>query len=251
MRTVAVINQKGGVGKTTTAANISFALAASGRRVTVLDLDPQGHLSAHLGHDPDAGPGLDQVLLHGAAPLPLTLDARPNLRLLPSGPDLHHVELASSSAGGGGNRLRNALRGVYEQEDFVVVDCPPASGVLAINALVAVDEILVPVVSDYLGLRGLASLMGTLKRLEQLAQKTIGRLLVVTRFHKRRRISAEAVAKITTYFPGQVLATPIRETTALAESPGFGQTVFEYSPRSNGAADYRDLANDFLCRRTM
>ncbi len=251
MRAVAVINQKGGVGKTTTAANVSFALAAAGHRVTVLDLDPQGHLTAHFGFDPEAHAGLDDVLLHGADPSSLTLDARANLRLLPSGPDLQNVELMSPSKEARGTRLRAALRGTCDAEDFVLIDCPPASGILAVNALVAVDEILVPVVSDYLGLRGLANLMATLKRLEQFAHKTINRLLVITRYHKRRRISAEAVAKINTYFPHQVLATPIRESTALAESPGFGQTVFEYSPRSIGATDYGCLASDFICRRTM
>ncbi|MFK5894228.1 MAG: ParA family protein, partial [Pseudomonadota bacterium] len=130
-------------------------------------------------------------------------------------------------------------------------DCPPAAGLLAMNAILAADEILIPVTGDYLALQGLSRLIQVLRRIEQRLEKNTRKWFVLTRFHERRKLANEIRAKMINYFPGQVLKTCIRENVALAESPGFGKTIFEYRPKSHGSEDYRQLANDFLQRCTF
>lgn len=251
MRTVAVINQKGGVGKTTTTVNLAHALVLSGKRVTVIDLDPQGHLSASLGVNGRDVAGMDRILLEGVALSELALEVRERLRLVPAGTDLGRMERLTDGHAERGNRLREAMQANSNDEDFVLIDCPPASGQLIFTALSVANEILVPVIGDYLSLRGMSYLIGTIRKFESGCRRRLMPWIVVTRFHKRRRLPHEVIEKLLEYFPGRVLTTPIRETAALAECPSFGQTIFEYNNRSNGADDYRSLAADFLHGRTM
>lgn len=251
MRMIAVVNQKGGVGKTTTTVNLAHALALSGKPVTAIDLDPQGHLSASLGVDAQQVCGIDEVLLEGAPIDDSLMAVREGLRLIPAGPRLGEMELLSEGGARRGYRLRDAATGRFDDQAFVLLDCPPASGLLLMNALIAADEVIMPVVGDYLGLRGLSHLMQTLSKLEHTSGRMLRQWIVLTRFHARRRLTKDVLDKLLQYFPGKVLATPIRETVALAESPSFGQTIFEYSHRSHGAADYRALAEDFMGGRMM
>jgi chromosome partitioning protein len=250
MRTIAVMNQKGGVGKTTTSANLGHALALLGHRVLVLDLDPQGQLGASLGARAARGPGMDTVLLDGASIADVCVEARPNMFLAPAGERLGELEELAEGGCGRGMLLRRALQDI-EGPDIVLVDCPPASGLLVMNALLAVNELLIPVASDYLALHGVARLMGSIRQVEQATGATREKWVVVTRFQKRRALAHEVREKLREYFPARVLATPVRETVALAESPGFGQSIFEYSRDSYGAEDYRALAEDVLTGRTM
>ncbi|MCP4407162.1 MAG: ParA family protein [Gammaproteobacteria bacterium] len=251
MRILAILNQKGGVGKTTTTANLAHALVLAGKRVTTIDLDPQGHLSATFGIFDERGLGIDEVLLGDVCIADVVQQVREGLYLIPAGHRLGKMEMLTQGGASRGTRLRTALTGQFEDQDFILMDCPPASGILVMNALAVADEVIVPVAGDYLGLRGLGYLMKTLKSIEQGLQKKLEKWIVVTRFHARRRLPREVVGKLLDYFPGQVLSTPIRETTALAESPGFGMTIFEYNDGSNGALDYRSLAMDYLNGRTM
>jgi len=131
-------------------------------------------------------------------------------------------------------------------QDFILIDCPPASGLLIDYALTVVDEIIVPVASDYLALRGLSDLIATLRKFEEKHARAFTQWIVVTRFHVRRRLSWEVRDKLVEYFPRGVLETPIRETSVLAECPSFGKTAFEYKRGNNGAVDYESLARNFL-----
>ncbi|MDH5602011.1 MAG: ParA family protein [Gammaproteobacteria bacterium] len=250
MRLFAVINQKGGVGKTTTVANLAYALAERGKQVTVIDLDPQGSLSASLGVDTHGLPGIDEVLLDESEINDVIQLARENLYLVPAGSKLAQIEQLSEGSSAQAKRLNAALKEL-EGQDFVFIDCPPASGFLVISALYAVEEVIIPVASEYLSLHGLSHLMGTFKMFEKSLGKTFKEWVVVTRFHNRRKLAQDVYHALVEHFPNKVLSTPIRETSALAESPSFGQTIFEYRGNSNGAEDYFSLATDLLEGRTL
>jgi chromosome partitioning protein len=133
----------------------------------------------------------------------------------------------------------------------VIVDCPPSAGLLAMNVILAVDEMLVPVTGDYLALQGLSRLIQVVNHIEKRLGKMTKKWFVLTRFYERRKLAKEIRSKMIRYFPNQVFKTSIRENVSLAESPGFGQTIFEYQPKSHGSEDYRQLAADFLSKRTF
>ena len=245
MRTIAVINQKGGVGKTTTTANLAHAFAIKGHAVTGIDMDPQGHLAAHWGCYQRDSIGVDKVLL-GEKTIPqVAISARDKLHLVPAGQGLKEIE-----RGEGGdlsaNSLKEALLLVANTQDFTFIDCPPASGLLIDYALSAADEMVIPVAADYLALRGLSDIMETVGKFEQQFEKKFKFWVVVTRFHSRRKLSWEVREKLLEYFPDNMLATSIREATVLAECPSFGKTAFEYKGANFGAYDYASLARDLL-----
>ncbi len=251
MRVISIINQKGGVGKTTTTANLAHALALAGKKVTVLDIDPQGHLCSSYGINNREYVGMDEVLLEQSPIDEYLIDIRPNLRLVPAGADLLQIEQLAESGIKKGARLRDALHNQLQDQDFILIDCPPASGLLAVNALLASQEVLIPVTGDYLALEGLSFLMSTIRNFEKKLDHHLKEWIVMTRYHRRRRLPKEVLAKILDYFPDQVYATHVRETAALAECPGTGKTIFEYRASDNGAKDYRCLAEDVLHGRTL
>ena len=245
MRTIAVINQKGGVGKTTTTANLAHAFAIKGYSVTGVDLDPQGHLAAHWGCYRKDDDGVDQVLLGKKIIPQVAVAARDKLHLVPAGAELKEIE-----RGEGGvvpvDTLKEALSSVANTQDFTFIDCPPASGLLIDYALSAADEIIIPVAADYLALRGLSDIMETIDKFEQQFEKKFGYWVVVTRFHARRKLSWEVRDKLLEHFPNNLLASSIREAAVLAECPSFGKTAFEYKGSNFGAYDYASLARDLL-----
>ncbi len=249
MRVISVINQKGGVGKTTTALNVGHALALAGHRVLLIDLDPQAHLTDCLGLHAYEGEGVDTVLLDGGKIEEHSLAIRDNLRLLPAGPRLGMFESENSSATGvaRGWRLKHAVGAMAEQRcDFVLIDCPPSAGLLTMNALMVSAELLIPVASDYLSLHGLSRLMPILDHVDKTLKRSAKRWLVLTRFQRQRRLAREVQQKLYQYFPDNLMPTAIRENVSLAESPSYGQTIFEYKKRSYGAHDYLCLANNLL-----
>lgn len=245
MRTIAVINQKGGVGKTTTTANLAHAFAIKGNSVTGIDLDPQGHLAAYWGCYRRDDIGVDKVLLGEKSIPQVAVAARDRLHLVPAGAGLKEIERGEGE-GLVTNRLKEALTLVADTQDFVFIDCPPASGLLIDYALSAADEVIIPVAADYLALRGLSDIVETLRDFEQKFEKKFNYWVVVTRFHTRRNLSWEVREKLFEYFPENMLATTIREATVLAESPSFGKTAFEYKGANFGAYDYASLARDLL-----
>lgn len=250
-RVVAIINQKGGVGKTTTSTNLTHALARSGKKVTVIDLDPQGHLAVSFGVVNPKRTGIDAVMLNESEITENLIPVRENLQLIVAGPRLQEIEQLSEGGAKRGDLLRKALHENLGDQDFVFIDCPPSSSVLVANALFAADEILVPMTSDFLALQGLSHMMGTINRFENALNKKYKLFLVMSRYASTRRISKQVLKTMLEHFPNQVLATVIRETALLAECPSFGKSILEYRPGSRSARDFRSLAKDFLQGKVM
>lgn len=251
MRQTAVVNLKGGVGKTTTVINLSHALARMGKKVTVFDIDPQAHLTAAFGIDHRQQPGVDALLLGQAGVDEVRLEVRERLHLVPTGPRLAEVKFARDAGPKQGWLLHEQIKDSLADEDFVLFDCPPSSDILTMNALFAAREVLVPVTGDYLALKGLSQFMGIMQHIEKALDVSFKIRFLMTRFQRRKRLARGVLEKLLEYFPGQILATPIRENVSLAESPGFGKTIYEYRRKSIGADDYTSLAKDFTTGRTM
>jgi chromosome partitioning protein len=251
MRRIAVVNQKGGVGKTTTTLNLAHALALAGRAVLAIDLDPQGQLGAGLGVAANGHGGMDEVLIAGTPLHQVVHVARERLQVAPAGPRLTEFEFVSEGGATRGFRLSESLRNGLGNEEFVLIDAPPSGGLLAMNALLAVDEVLVPVTGEYLALHGVARFMRILRHIDASLARDTKLWIALTRFNERRRLAREVRDKLIEYFPNRVLATTVREAAALAESPGAGQSIFEYRTRSRGADDYRALAEDLQHARTI
>ncbi|MCK4841036.1 MAG: ParA family protein [Methylococcales bacterium] len=250
-RIVAIINQKGGVGKTTTSANLTHALAKQGKKVTVIDLDPQGHLAISFGETNQQMPGIDEVMLNETNIANNLVQVRENLQLIVAGSRLQEIEQLSEGGAKRGDLLRKALHENLTDQDFVFLDCPPSSGLLVANALFAADEIIIPMASDFLALQGLSYMMGTINQFEKALNKKYKLFLVMSRYSSTRRISKEVLNTMLLHFPEQVLETMIRETALLAECPSFGKTIVEHRPGSRSARDFRDLAKNFLDGKVM
>lgn len=248
---IAVINQKGGVGKTTTTLNLSHALAQLKQKVLVIDLDPQAHLSAGYGVLRKQQAGIADVLLGEADLNEVIEEIRENVFIIPAGSRLGELEHMTTGGAKRGFLLRDALKNKINEYDYVLVDCPPSSGILGMNALLASEEVLVPVSGDFFALQGLSRLMSIFQHIEDSLKRKTKKWIVLTRFHERRKLAREVKDKILSYFPDCVFQTAIRETVALAESPGFGQTIFEYKPNCNGANDYLELAADVIDSRVL
>lgn len=248
---IAVINQKGGVGKTTTTLNLSHALAQMDKKILVIDLDPQSHLTAGFGALEREQKGIADVLLGESDLSDVTEETRENVFIIPAGTRLGELEHLTSGGAKRGYLLTNALKNKVDQFDYVLIDCPPSSGILGMNALLAANEVLVPVSGDFFALQGLSRLMSIFQHIEKKLERKTKKWVVLTRFHERRKLAKEVKGKILSYFPDCVFQTAIRETVALAESPGFGQTIFEYKPKCNGANDYMDLAADVIDSRVI
>ncbi len=259
MRKVAVINQKGGVGKTTTAVNLSAALAQQGKRVCVIDLDPQAHASLHLGISVvDHQTNIYDVLCGDA----MLADARrwvtPNLAVVPANLDLAAAELELAGEVGREVILRDKMELDNEEFDYVILDCPPSLGVLTLNALTSVDEVFLPLQPHFLALHGLSKLLRTIEIVAKRLNPGL-RLsgVVLCMFESSTRLAAEVTRDVddflrlqssssTVWAGAKFFSTRIRRNIRLAEAPSFGQSIFDYAPASNGAEDYRLLAREFV-----
>lgn len=249
-RCLAIANQKGGVGKTTTTANLGAALARAGHKVLVIDLDPQANLTTHLGVQLDPGqPSIYQALM-GQSPLAdiVRPTSQKDLSLVPASIDLAGAEIELVSVVGRETVLRDGLKTSKSPRwDFILIDCPPSLGLLTINALTAANGLLIPVQAEFFALQGLSQLLATVDLVrKRLNPKLQLRGILPCLVDGRRNLSREVLARLSESFSGRVFRTSIRSTVVLAEASGHGQTVFTYAPRSHGAADYAAFAEEVI-----
>jgi chromosome partitioning protein len=275
MRKIAIINQKGGVGKTTTTVNLAAALALAGRRVCVIDMDPQAHASTHLGVELDGTvPSLYNVLVSGRPMAEVRRPVGENLTLVPADINLAAAEVELAGVVGREVILREALAGMIDSSssslgdgssqplndsyDYLLMDCGPSLGVLTINALATADEVFIPLQPHFLALHGLSKLLET----TALVARRINPQLVVTGvvvclYDATTKLAQEVVADLHTFLSrsrgssvpwasAKVFNTKIRRNIKLAECPSFGQNIFAYAPKSTGAADYAALAMEVM-----
>jgi chromosome partitioning protein len=255
LRTIAVVNQKGGVGKTTSVANIAAALACKGLKVLVIDLDPQAHLTIHLGAEPqNVKRGVYGVLTQSVKAEDTLLKVRTNLWLLAASIDLVGAESELVSVVGRETILREALEPIRNDFDYIIIDCPPSLGLLALNALAAVQEVFIPLQPHFLALQGFGKLLETVTLVNQRINNSLrvtGILLCM--FDGRVSLSGEVKADIEQFLQNarnsncawsqaQIIPVFVRRNIKLAEAPSYGKTIFEYEQECNGAQDYQQVA---------
>lgn len=259
MECIAIINQKGGVGKTTTSVNLGVGLAQRGQRVLFIDLDPQGHLTTHLGLDNQArGAGIYEVLTQNLPIESAVHSYSPTAAVVPAQIDLAAAESELVSVVGREVLLRDALMSRDWPYDFAIIDCPPSLGILTLNALSAATRVLIPLQPHFLALQGVGKLFETIALVAQRINRRVQVAGMVICMHESgTRLSGEVIDDLTAFLDSsrdtpapwsgaRVLNTRIRRCVKLAECPSYGQSIFEYAPRSNGAADYLALADELL-----
>jgi chromosome partitioning protein len=256
MRSIAVANQKGGVGKTTTSVNLAVGLARQGQRVCLVDLDPQAHATLHLGVT--VAPGTTtayDVLVGDAAIDDAIVPASDGLAVVPSHIDLSAVEISLASRAGRESILRRKLEAATAPAfDCLVIDCPPSLGLLSLNAMAAVEHVLLPLQPHFLALHGLSKLLETIELVSEHVNPRLRLLgVVLCMYESGTRLAGEIGRDVAGFFAAAATAHPawrdatvfetrIRRNIRLAEAPSFGQSIFDYAPESHGAADYQALA---------
>ncbi|MBR4459294.1 MAG: ParA family protein [Clostridia bacterium] len=246
---VAVANQKGGVGKTTTATNLSALLGSLRQRVLLVDLDPQGNATSGLGLR--AGDRSIYEALLGQAPLSECLTASPweGLTVAPGDIRLAGAEVELVNLPQREHRLRRLLSAVREAYDFILIDCPPSLGLLTINALSAADSVLIPIQCEYYALEGLSSLVSTIRRVQGSFNPSLAvEGILLTMMDGRTNLSTQVAEQVKAHFRGQVYGVTIPRSVRLGEAPSHGEPIHVYDPRSAGALAYRVLAAEFLTR---
>ena len=255
MKIIAITNQKGGVGKTTTAVNLSAALAEKGSRVLLIDLDPQASASSAMGIKESSLGSIYQALIGAKHARELILPTRiPNLSAIPADLDMAGAEIEVARMDDHMLQLRNALADIREQNafDFALLDCPPSLGILMSNALAAADEILVPIQCEYYALEGLSLLMEVTERIRASGANPHLAIsgLVLTMYDGRTNLNPAVVKEVRDHFQEVVYNTLIPRTVRFAEAPSYGRTIFEHDPNGPGAEAYRSLAAELLERQT-
>lgn len=248
-RILSIVNQKGGVGKTTTTVNLGAYLAAQGMKVLLVDLDPQANATSSLGLDHRQLPKGIYEAISGAAPMAsVILDTRtPGYRVAPATLALAgaNVELVQSERRE--YRLMDALNEVRPAYDYILIDCPPSLGLLTVNGLVAADEVLIPVQAEYFALEGLGQLMETIQLVrDHLKPELAITGAVITMFDKRNTLSDAVMRDLYQYFPNRIFRSVIPRNVRLAEAPSHGRSILEYDPASTGAKAYERLAREVI-----
>lgn len=250
-RTIAVINQKGGTGKTTTVVNLGASLAMLDKSVLVVDIDPQAHATIHLGIKPYELPvSVYDVLVRGLPPAEAIVKTNvKGLDLLPSHIDLSGAELELAGVIGREGVLKHALEALPNPYDFILIDCPPSLGLLAVNALNVSKEVVIPIQAEFFALEGVGKLLNTIRVVkERLNPELAVTGVVLTMFDSRKNLCQDVAEKVARHFEKEIFETKIRENVKLAEAPGYGMPVTLYDPRSPGSLNYQELAREVLER---
>jgi len=248
---VALANQKGGVGKTTTAVNLAAVLAARDYSVLLVDIDPQGNATSSFGIDKNQLTATTYDVLVAGMPLPEAVVAgvRPNLDLLPSTPSLAGAEVELVPVAQRERALARALDAGATGYDLVLIDCPPSLGLLTVNALTAVDAVIVPIQCEFLALEGLGQLVTTIDLVKRQLNPPLDVLgVLMTMYDARTRLSAHVVEEVRVHFPQRIFGTIVPRSIRLAEAPSYGQAIDEYDPESRGAQAYRAVADELVAR---
>jgi chromosome partitioning protein len=248
---VALANQKGGVGKTTTAVNCAVLFARRGFRVLLVDFDPQGNATSSLGLEKrDLATTIYDVMVErrdGASVV--VTGIRPNLDLLPATPTLAAAEIDLVHMNDRERILRKALRKMASRYDLILIDCPPSLGLLTVNSLTAADYVLVPIQCEFLALEGLGQLIATIDLVKRQLNPALDVLgVVMTMYDARTRLSASVVEEVRRYFPERIFATLVPRSIRLAEAPSFGMAIAEYDGASKGAQAYEDVVDELRAR---
>ncbi|MFA6547850.1 MAG: ParA family protein [Candidatus Magasanikbacteria bacterium] len=246
---ISVVNQKGGVGKTTTAVNLAAGLSEAGKFVLLVDLDPQGNATSGLGIKYRE---IQQGLYHALMGQVRAHDVVANtshvgLRVVPATPDLAGANVELVSVEGREQKLSDLLSEVKHAYDYVLIDCPPSLGILTLNGLVAADHILIPVQAEYYALEGLGQLLKTVELVKENIKPELSVLgAVVTMFDGRNKLSEEVLSELYKFFPNNIFRSVIPRTVRLAEAPSFGKSIFHYEPKGKGAKAYERLSREIL-----
>ncbi|RMH21456.1 MAG: ParA family protein [Gemmatimonadetes bacterium] len=251
-RVIAIANQKGGVGKTTTAINLGASLAVAERRTLIIDIDPQGNASSGLGIDRrEERPTVYDVLVNGRPPEQCVIPGLhfPTLDVIPSTRNLVGAEIELVDVGGRETVLRGALEGFRDRYDFILIDCPPSLGLLTLNTLTAADSVLIPIQCEFYALEGLSQLLNTVR----LVQRSLNPALeiegvLLTMYDQRLNLSKQVADEAREYFGDKVYESVIPRNVRLAEAPSFGEPIIQYDVLSTGAQSYLGLAREVMAR---
>lgn len=250
-RTIAIINQKGGVGKSTTAVNLSAALAEKGMKVLLVDFDPQGNSTSGLGIEKEE---LEQcvydALIHDVQASELILETETSgVYVIPATIQLAGAEIELVSAMARETRLKELIRPVAEYFDFIFIDCPPSLGLLTINALAAADSVLIPIQCEYYALEGVTKLLESMKMVKERINRNLEVYgVLMTMYDSRTSLANQVVEEVRNYFGEDVFQTLIPRTVKISEAPSFGMPVTTYAPQNKGAEAYFELADEVIAR---
>lgn len=249
-KAIAIFNQKGGVGKTTTNINLAACLAKKGKKILVLDIDPQGNTTSGLGIEKKSlkKSSYDLMIEDDINAEDVILKTGvDNLDIIPANVSLSGAEVELAIIRGREKRLKKALNQVKEKYDFIFIDCPPSLGLLTINSLTAVDSVLIPIQCEFYALEGVAQLMNTIEIVRKnLNEKLYVQGVILSMFDGRTNLSVQVVEEVKKYFREKVYKTVIPRNVRLAEAPSYGLPIIEYDPKSKGTEAYREFADEFL-----